>query len=250
MEPERGFAQLALIGYDCGHAYIPYNSLESVIEQNKEGYYLALRRTQGTLRRSPMSTTSLEPCRAGYRGLRRSADEYDQLEEDGYRYELIDGVVCWVPSATPLHQHVIAQLLVRLGSWLGDHPVGEVLLGVDVFLGSGPRGGDLVYRPDLVFIRRDPAVPLPVRIVGAPQLVVEVVFESSRRMDHETKKDDYERHGVEEYWIVDPELREMTFCQLQQGRFVTLTPESGKLASRAIPGFVLDIAWLEKLLAS
>lgn len=32
-----------------GYAYVPYSSLESVIEQNKEGYYLALRRTQDTL---------------------------------------------------------------------------------------------------------------------------------------------------------------------------------------------------------
>lgn len=34
----------------AGYAYVPYSSLESVIEQSKEGYYLALRRTQGTMR--------------------------------------------------------------------------------------------------------------------------------------------------------------------------------------------------------
>ena len=34
----------------AGYAYVPYSSLESVIEQSKEGYYLALRRTQGTIR--------------------------------------------------------------------------------------------------------------------------------------------------------------------------------------------------------
>ena len=33
-----------------GYAYVPYSSLESIIEQNKEGYYLALRQTQGTIR--------------------------------------------------------------------------------------------------------------------------------------------------------------------------------------------------------
>lgn len=33
-----------------GYAYVPYASLESIVEQNKEGYYLALRRTQGTLK--------------------------------------------------------------------------------------------------------------------------------------------------------------------------------------------------------
>ncbi len=39
----------ALLLLRCGYAYTPYSSLESVIEQNKEGYYLALRQTQGTL---------------------------------------------------------------------------------------------------------------------------------------------------------------------------------------------------------
>lgn len=34
-----------------GYAYVPYSSLESIVEQNKEGYYLALRRTQGTLKK-------------------------------------------------------------------------------------------------------------------------------------------------------------------------------------------------------
>jgi Fic family protein len=33
-----------------GYAYVPYSSLESVIEQTKEGYYLALRNTQATIR--------------------------------------------------------------------------------------------------------------------------------------------------------------------------------------------------------
>lgn len=197
-----------------------------------------------------MSTTSLERCGARYRGLRMSADEYFQLEDDGFRYELIDGVVFMSPSPTPRHQDVTLQLLMEIGSWLRDHPIGKVLSEVDVHLGSGPRGGDLVYRPDGLFLRRDPAEPWPPRIVGAPQLVIEVVSESSRRMDHETKKDDYERHGVEEYWIIDPELREMTFYRLQEGRFVKVAPEGGKLASGAIPGFVLDVAWLEKLLAS
>ena len=41
----------------AGYAYVPYSSLESVIEQNKEGYYLALRRTQGTIRTSSPNWT-------------------------------------------------------------------------------------------------------------------------------------------------------------------------------------------------
>ena len=39
-----------LLLLQAGYAYVPYNSLESIVEQNKQGYYLALRRTQGTIR--------------------------------------------------------------------------------------------------------------------------------------------------------------------------------------------------------
>ena len=39
-----------LLLMQAGYAYVPYSSLESVIEQNKEAYYLALRQTQGTIR--------------------------------------------------------------------------------------------------------------------------------------------------------------------------------------------------------
>jgi len=39
-----------LLLLQAGYAYVPYSSLESIIEQNKEAYYLALRQTQGTIR--------------------------------------------------------------------------------------------------------------------------------------------------------------------------------------------------------
>ena len=43
-------ALTTLLLLQAGYAYVPYSSLESVIEQNKEAYYLALRQTQGTIR--------------------------------------------------------------------------------------------------------------------------------------------------------------------------------------------------------
>lgn len=44
----RVLTTLLLLKY--GYAYVPYSSLEAVVEQNKEGYYLSLRQTQGTLK--------------------------------------------------------------------------------------------------------------------------------------------------------------------------------------------------------
>lgn len=188
-----------------------------------------------------MSTTAAETREPLYRGLRMTADEYYQLEDDGFRYELIDGVVCMSPSPTPRHQSVAVRIASQIMAYLEDHPVGQVFTELDVHLGMGPHGGGLVYRPDVVFLRTDQHAPLPERVIGAPDLVVEIVSDSSRRMDRQTKKDDYERCGVREYWVIDPELRQMTFYRLESGRYVEVQASGDSLASEVIPGFELDL---------
>jgi len=181
-----------------------------------------------------------------YRGLRMTAEEYLQLEDDGFRYELIDGVICMSPSPTAVHQKVATRIAAQIVAYLEKHPVGEVFVEVDVNLGSGPRGGDLVYRPDVVFVRAERAAAMRERIVGPPDLVVEVVSNTSRRYDHETKKNDYERCGVGEYWLIDPEQDTMVFYRLQGGRYVEVTPQGNTIASEAIPGFTLDLNRVRK----
>lgn len=179
-------------------------------------------------------------------GLRMTAEEYAALPECEERYELIDGVVYMSPSPLPLHQKVAARLVTQLGSYLDLHPHGEVFVEVDVYLGKGPRGGDLVYRPDIIFVRKERLPQDMVRITGAPDLVVEIASTSSRRYDRETKKSDYERCGVLEYWLIDPYRKEMIFYSLKQGRYGMSVPQDEKLASVAIPGFMLDLIRLRR----
>ena len=56
-----------------------------------------------------------------------------------------------------------------------------------------------------------------------------------------TKKDDYERCGVGEYWLIDPERKAMTFYRLRDRRFVRIPARGKSFASQAVPGFVLDL---------
>jgi len=170
-----------------------------------------------------------------------TAEEYAALPECEGWYELIDGVVCMSPSPLPLHQKVAARITGQITAYLDAHPVGEVFVEVDVFLSEGPRGGDLVYRPDIVFVRNERLPRGLDRITGAPDLVVEIVSDTSRRYDHETKKGDYERCGVAEYWLIDPYRKEMKFYHLKQDRYLVMAPRGDSLPSDAIPGFSLDL---------
>lgn len=174
-------------------------------------------------------------------GLRMSAAEFFALPGDGHDYELLDGVVIVTPSPAPQHQRVSLEITLQLGSYLKTHHAGEMFYETDVHLGQGPGGGDLVYRPEIVFYRADRG-KMQSRLVGPPDLVVEVVSPPTRLYDLETKRDDYERLGVREYWIVDPERGGFTFFCHDGQKFIEVQPSGDEFASRVVTGFVLNLS--------
>jgi len=166
-----------------------------------------------------------------------TADEYLALEDDGYRYELIDGVVVMSPSPTPEHQNIRGEIEYQLRHYARQTKAGAVLSEVDVRLDTR-----LVYRPDLMFIRTD-RIRKPLKQVDiAPDLVLEVLSPGTEVFDQKTKRDDYERFGVAEYWLVDNEHRSVKFLRLLRGRFVDVIAARGRFVSEAVPGFELDLA--------
>jgi Uma2 family endonuclease len=83
-------------------------------------------------------------------------------------------------------------------------------------------------------------------IQGAPDLVVEILSESTRRRDERLKQDLYERFGVQEYWLVDVERRTIRVFRRDANRFLLaaeLSAEAGdSLASPLLPGLMLPLA--------
>jgi len=190
-----------------------------------------------------------EPAHALYRtepqfsGLRMTADEFFDLPDDGYRYELVQGVVVMSPSPSVRHQAIAMEIAGQLMVYLRAHPVGQLLMETDAHMGT-LLGSDFVYRPEIVFVRAErwQAILAADRIRSAPELAVEVISPGSRRYDSETKRADYERFGVGEFWLIDPERRTFTFFVLEKGRFVAAEPDGDRFASRVVPGFFLDLA--------
>src|SRR5438132_8145516 len=122
---------------------------------------------------------------------------------DGKRHEIIDGEHYVTPSPNTKHQRTSRKLTVSLGNYLEQHPVGEMFAApFDVVF------SDLdVVEPDLIYISRERAGILTEQHVrGAPDLVVEILSPGTRKADETIKRKLYERFGVAEYWVVDPEL--------------------------------------------
>lgn len=181
-----------------------------------------------------------------YLGLRLSADEYLALPDDGFKYQVINGVVVMSPRPTPRHQLVLSAINAQLFGYLESNPIATAFPEVDVRFAP-----DLVYCPDLVVLSAGKLANAARRIDAVPDLVIEVVSPGSESMDRRTKLADYERFGVTEYWIVsatDPVAVQV--LRLHDGRFAEAPPAgSDRIESVAIKGFALDLARVRRALA-
>lgn len=129
-----------------------------------------------------------------------SYDEYAALPDDGNRYELAEGILeLMSPGATARHQMVSFELQSKLNQTCkADYIILSAPL--DVILSSRE-----VRQPDLVMIHRSRLEIITKRgIEGAPDLVVEILSPYSIRRDKVNKHKSYAKHGIPEYWVIDP----------------------------------------------
>ena len=131
--------------------------------------------------------------------------DVQQLPDNGHRHEAIEGELYVTPAPTPRHQEIVLRLALRLQAFLVEPGRGRVFvapIGVEF-----PDSGEGV-QPDIVFVSSAGAAEVgEAGLVGAPDLVVEVLSPGTAQRDRGVKRKLYERHGVEQYWIVDPETR-------------------------------------------
>ncbi len=176
--------------------------------------------------------------------LKLTYEDFVLFPDDGKRHELIDGEHYVTASPNLKHQRVVGALYAAFTSWLEAHPVGEVLLSpFDVLLSNVD-----VVEPDLLYIsnERKRAVLTPKHAIGAPDLVVEVASPGTRTRDETVKRRLFERSGVSEYWVVDPDLETVRVYVPVDGVFgrpTELAKEQGDVIStRLLPGFELALS--------
>ena len=139
----------------------------------------------------------------------------DYLSMDGdERYELIDGELIMVGAPNFAHQRVIILLGSGMHIFVDERDLGWVLSApFDVLLSDTD-----VVQPDLLFVSKErEEIATPAYIRGAPDLVVEILSPSSTSRDWRDKFELYSKHGVKEYWIVDPANRVVWLMLLRGG---------------------------------
>lgn len=170
---------------------------------------------------------------------RLTYDDFVHFPDDGKRHELIDGEHYVTPSPNVRHQVLVRRLLYDLEHYFRSHPqAGQVFSApLDVVLSHHD-----VVEPDLLVIAGDQTHILTGKNVqGPPALVIEVLSKSTRRRDAQTKRRLFERAGVREFWLVDPELDGVqVFRRSPEGKLTRvgdLTAEDGGLLTTPLlPG--------------
>jgi Uma2 family endonuclease len=125
-------------------------------------------------------------------------DEFLLIAQDREdRLELIEGEIVEMAAPTVFHQVILVSLAVFFRI-LGR---GTVLVApIEVVLDSRNT-----FQPDVLWIAPDSTCQiLEKRVVGAPDLIVEILSPSTARNDKQKKFRVYQRNGVREYWIIDP----------------------------------------------
>jgi len=143
-------------------------------------------------------------------------NDYLKLPDDGKRYEIVEGELFVAPSPNTVHQRVSRNLEFLLHKFVSEKNLGEIFYApLDVIL--GPHA---IVQPDIIFISKERLNIIgESNIQGAPDLLIEVLSPSNKRMDLKTKLSLYEKYGVEEYWVVDPHERFITVFTLNNGNY-------------------------------
>jgi Uma2 family endonuclease len=149
---------------------------------------------------------------------RYTYDDYLTWDDD-IRRELIDGIVYEMSAPSWQHQRIGGNLFILFGIYLKDKPCEVFYAPFDVRL-TADTYDDTVVQPDLL-ITCDRLKMEKRGLVGAPDMVVEILSPSTSRYDRTLKFDTYLRAGIKEYWIIDPETKTLAINLLNDGNYIT-----------------------------
>jgi Uma2 family endonuclease len=167
----------------------------------------------------------------------------DYLEwDEGERYEIIDGEANMMAPPFRVHQEISGNFYYALRTYLKDKPckVYAAPFAVRLFP-AGDKSDDTVVEPDITVVC-DPSKLDDRGCNGAPDLVIEIVSPSTGRYDRIVKFNKYRKAGVREYWIVDPEQKDVFVYVLKNGEYTAINyADTDTVPVTVLPGCEINL---------
>jgi Uma2 family endonuclease len=172
-----------------------------------------------------------------------TVEDFYALVSNGQKADLLDGVI-YMASPDSIRSNKLTRFVCTLMTVYSA----AKRLGGEVFVNR------VAYRlskrtapePDVGYVGPERAHLIRRGDVrGGPDVAVEIVSRDSIDRDYRIKLRKYQRAGVQEYWIIDPIQKKVTFLRLHNGRYRRVTLEGRNIfRSEVLPGFWLDRRWL------
>jgi len=165
--------------------------------------------------------------------------DYAKLPE-GAPYQLIGGELIMTPAPTPYHQYISGNIYSVLKQFVERNNLGQVYYSpIDVYFEETET-----YQPNIIFISKERLnIISETKIEGAPDLVIEILSPATAYYDLKKKFKIYEKHGVKEYWIVDPEEKSIEIYINKEQKFILVENKSkiGTIKSQLLKDFQIDL---------
>lgn len=168
-------------------------------------------------------------------------DEFYEIVEENVKADLLDGKIIRDSPAVPQHGKTCMWFSALLTLYVQKFDLGEINGGTTTVRLSTYQGPE----PDIFFVRKSRLGIIGEKYLeGPPDLCLEVISKSSRRIDRGRKFVLYAEYGVREYWIIDPLRFTIEFYENQDGEWIEIKPDAqGRLHSKVIANFWLQTKW-------
>jgi Uma2 family endonuclease len=150
---------------------------------------------------------------------------------EGTLCQLINNALVMSPAPLDTHQKILGKIFAKLFTKIEERNLGELRVApYDVHLDA-----ENIFQPDIVFVGKENINKIKERgLYGAPDLVIEILSPGNKKFDKRDKKDIYEKHGVKEYWIIDPADKQVTGYTLVNDEFVQTSNDTATINSALV----------------
>ncbi len=189
---------------------------------------------------SPNAIKIIEEAQSVFEKEKLERQKFYDLTYDNFKAEFINGEIIFHSPARLRHWDVSMKLSSLLHIYVTKNNAG--IVGVEKVMIRLTRND---YEPDICFFKQERAVQFTPdqMLFPAPDFIIEILSDSTEKIDRGIKFIDYAAHGVSEYWIVDAAKKTVEKYLLQQGEYmleVKLQAE-GKLQSSVVKGFAVAL---------